>query len=163
MRVISLLRGIKMKRTIVLLVLLILLPGCGKEKIEISTHKVSGRVLYNNEAAEGVSVYLGPIEAPGVPDIPSNPHGITDKQGRFTISTYSEDDGAPIGKYQLMMIWVDYGSKRESNTDRFFGWYDAANSTIMVRILAGENKIPDIKVPVITRPPEPANGIVGRN
>jgi hypothetical protein len=33
----------------------------------------------------------------------------------------------------------------------------------MVEIKDGENKIPDIKVPVIKGPPEPVNGIVGRN
>ena len=140
-----------------------LLPGCGKENVVIPTQQISGRVLYDNKAAEGVAIYLGPIEAPTIPDIPANPHGITDKDGRFSISTYGENDGAPKGKYQLMMMWVDQNSKLESKPDRFFGWYDAANSKIMVQILAGENVIPDIKVPVITRPPEPANGIVGRN
>lgn len=152
-----------MKRTIGLLIFLMLMSGCGKDKIVIPTHQVSGRVLYNNVGAEGVIVYLGPIDAPGVPDIPSNPHGITDKQGRFTISTYGEDDGAPIGKYQMMMIWADHDSKEESQTDKFFAWFDAVNSKIMVEIKDGENKIPDIKVPVIKGPPEPVNGIVGRN
>ena len=152
-----------MKRTIGLLIFLMLMSGCGKDKIVIPTHQVSGRVLYNNVGAEGVTVYLGPIDAPGVPDIPSNPHGITDKQGRFTISTYGEDDGAPIGKYQMMMIWADHDSKEESQTDKFFAWFDAVNSKIMVEIKDGENKIPDIKVPVIKGPLEPVNGIVGRN
>lgn len=152
-----------MKRTIGLLIFLMLLSGCGKDKIVIPTHKVSGRILYGNKAVEGVTVYLGPIEAPGVPDIPSNPHGITDKQGRFTISTYGEDDGAPIGKYQMMMIWVDHDAKEESKTDKFFAWFDAVNSKIMVEIKEGENKIPDINIPVITGPPAPVNGIEGRN
>lgn len=137
--------------------------GCGKENVVISTHKISGKILYDNKAAEGVAVYLGPIAAPGVPDIPANPHGITDKDGRFNISTFGEDDGAALGKYQMMMIWVDQGSKLESRPDRFFGWYDAVNSKIMVQIKDGANEIPDIKIPVITGPPEAVNGIVGRN
>jgi hypothetical protein len=120
-------------------------------------------VLYDNKAAEGVAVYLGPIQAPTIPDIPANPHGVTDKNGRFSISTYGENDGAPKGKYQLMMMWVDESSKLESKPERFFGWYDSVNSKIMVDITDGENVIPDIKVPVITGPPEPVNGIPGRN
>lgn len=156
-------RGIKMKRTIGFLVALMLLPGCAKENVVIQTHKISGRILYDNKAAEGVAVYLGPIAAPRVPDIPANPHGVTDKQGRFTISTYGEDDGAPLGKYQIMMVWVDQDSKVESNPDKFFGWFDAVNSKIMVQVKEGENEIPEIKVPVITGPPPPVNGIEGRN
>ena len=152
-----------MKRTIGLLVFLILLPGCAKENVVIPTQQISGRVLYDNKAAEGVAIYLGPIAAPTIPDIPANPHGITDKDGRFSISTYGENDGAPKGKYQLMMMWVDQNPKLESKPERFFGWYDSVNSKIMVQITDGENAIPDIKVPVITGPPEPVHGIVGRN
>jgi hypothetical protein len=142
---------------------LVILVGCSQEKLPIPTQQISGRVLYDNKAAEGVAVYLGPIQAPTIPDIPANPHGVTDKDGRFSISTYGENDGAPKGKYQLMMMWVDESSKLESKPERFFGWYDSVNSKIMVDITDGENVIPDIKVPVITGPPEPVNGIPGRN
>jgi hypothetical protein len=62
-----------------------------------------------------------------------------------------------------MMMWVDENSKLESKTERFYGWYDSVNSKIMVQIKEGENEIPDIKVPVITGPPPPVNGIEGRN
>jgi hypothetical protein len=151
-----------MKRITFCMVLLILV-GCSQEKLPIPTQQISGRVLYDNKAAEGVAVYLGPIQAPTIPDIPANPHGVTDKDGRFSISTYGENDGAPKGKYQLMMMWVDENSKLESKPERFFGWYDSVNSKIMVDITDGENTIPDIKVPVITGPPEPVNGIPGRN
>ena len=151
-----------MKRITFCMVLLILV-GCSQEKLPIPTQQISGRVLYDNKAAEGVAIYLGPIAAPTVPDIPANPHGVTDKDGRFIISTYGENDGAPKGKYQLMMMWVDESSKLESKPERFFGWYDSVNSKIMVDITDGENVIPDIKVPVITGPPEPVNGIPGRN
>jgi hypothetical protein len=151
-----------MKRVTFCMVLLILV-GCSQEKLPIPTQQISGRVLYDNKAAEGVAVYLGPIQAPTIPDIPANPHGVTDKNGRFSISTYGENDGAPKGKYQLMMMWVDESSKLESKPERFFGWYDSVNSKIMVDITDGENVIPDIKVPVITGPPEPVNGIPGRN
>lgn len=152
-----------MTRVIWLMIFLTVLPGCGNENVLIPTHQISGRIFYDNKAAEGVAVYLGPIAAPGVPDIPANPHGITGKDGRFNISTFGEDDGAPVGKYQMMMIWVDQESKLESRPDRFFGWYDAVNSKIMVQIKDGANEIPDIKIPVITGPPEAVNGIVGRN
>lgn len=142
---------------------LLILVGCSQEKLPIPTQQISGRVLYDNKAAEGVAIYLGPIAAPTVPDIPANPHGVTDKNGRFSISTYGENDGAPKGKYQLMMMWIDENSKLESKTERFFGWYDSVNSKIMVEITDGENVIPDINVPVISGPPESVNGIVGRN
>ena len=152
-----------MTRATWLILFLTIVCGCAKENVVIPTHKISGRVLYDNKAAEGVAIYLGPIEAPSVPDIPANPHGITGKDGRFSISTFGENDGAPPGKYKLMMIWIDSDSKLESRPDRFFGWYDAVNSKIVVQIKEGENVIPEIKVPVITGPPDAVNGIVGRN
>ncbi len=150
------------KKNMIVMVVVMLI-GCSGEKAGISTQSVSGRVLYGNKPAEGVAIYLGPIAAPTIPDIPANPHGVTDKDGRFSISTYGENDGAPKGKYQLMMMWVDENSKLESKPERFFGWYDSVNSKIMVQINEGDNLIPDIKVPVITGRPEPVNGIVGRN
>lgn len=163
MQAISPLQVIKMNRALCSALILVFLAGCAKENMPIPTHKISGRVLYDNKPAAGVAVYLGPIAAPRVPDIPSNPHGITDKQGFFSISTYGVEDGAPIGKYQVMMVWMDQDSKLESSPDKFFGWFDAVNSKIMVQIKEGENELPEIKVPVLTGPPPPVNGIEGRN
>jgi len=144
---------------------LALLQGCSAQRgpIKFPTFKVAGQVNYEGKPAENVQVYLFPLAAPTMPDIPSNPRAITSKDGRFEISTYAENDGAPAGKYQILMIWPDGKSKEEEKKDRFLGWYGAAYSQLEVFVKEGENNIPVIQVPLITRAPDQVNGIPGRN
>ena len=144
---------------------LIFLSGCSSERssTKFPTFKVSGQVNYEGKPAENVQVYLFPLAAPRMPDIPSNPRAISSKDGRFEISTYAENDGAPAGKYQILMIWPDEKSKEEEKKDRFMGWYGPAYSQLEVLVKEGENNIPVINVPSITRAPDQVNGIPGRN
>ena len=94
---------------------LILLQGCSSQRdpMKFPTFKVVGQVNYEGKPAENVQVYLFPLAAPTMPDIPSNPRATTSKDGKFEISTYAENDGAPAGKYQILMIWPDGNSKEE--------------------------------------------------
>lgn len=144
---------------------LILLQGCSSQRdpMKFPTFKVVGQVNYEGKPAENVQVYLFPLAAPTMPDIPSNPRATTSKDGRFEISTYAENDGAPAGKYQILMIWPDGNSKEEEKKDRFMGWYGPAYSQLEVVVKEGENNIPVIQVPLITRAPDQVNGIPGRN
>lgn len=148
---------------------LLLISGCSSERgpMKFPTFKVTGQVNYEGKPAENVQVYLFPLAAPTMPDIPSNPRAVSDKDGKFEISTYAENDGtpdgAPAGKYQILMIWPDGKSKEEDKKDRFLGWYGAAYSKLEVFVKEGENNIPVIQVPLITRAPDQVNGIPGRN
>ena len=144
---------------------LILLQGCSSQRdpMKFPTFKVAGQVNYEGKPADNVQVYLFPLAAPTMPDIPSNPRATTSKDGRFEISTYAENDGAPAGKYQILMIWPDGNSKEEEKKDRFMGWYGPAYSQLEVVVKEGENNIPLIQVPLITRAPDQVNGIPGRN
>lgn len=140
--------------------------GCGKESSEsVPTYPVSGKVTYNGKPAGGVQVFLYPTSAPTIPQIPSNPHGTTEKDGTFTLTTYREGDGAPEGGYQVILNWpaAKEDDDDEATTDRLQGWYDAAHSKLRAQIKSGDNALPPFNLPAITKPPEQLMGIPGRN
>jgi hypothetical protein len=73
--------------------------GCGsnapKGPEKLSTTPVDGVVTLNGKPAAEVSISLHHSEGKVAP------RGISDKDGKFTISTYGKDDGAPEGKYKV--------------------------------------------------------------
>jgi 5-hydroxyisourate hydrolase-like protein (transthyretin family) len=138
--------------------------GCGQPD-KVATHPVRGQVYYDGQPAAGVQVFLVPVAAPMVPDIPTNPHGTTGADGRFTIGTYSTDDGAAEGSYQVVLYWPEeVGEGEESTKDRLLGWYTAARSKLTVIVPAGGVEISPYKLPAMKTPPaETSTGIPGRN
>src|SRR5262245_25104764 len=124
-----------LNRLAVLLPLLAAAGCAGDGKVAI--HPVSGQVLYNGKAAAGVKIYLIPTSAPMIPEVPNNPYGITDAEGRFKLSTYGGGDGAAEGGYQVMLLWPDESTTDEVKPDRLMGWYDGARSQESAQIKAG--------------------------
>jgi hypothetical protein len=145
------------------------LAGCGGgDDGPVVPQPVTGKVYYDGKPAVGVKVFLIPTDAPMVPRIPQNPHGITGPDGSFSITTFKDGDGAAEGGYQVVLMWPPDESKRgtadeESETDRLQGWYDGTHSTLNVRIKAGTNDIPTYNLPKRTQPPQPSQGVPGRN
>jgi hypothetical protein len=156
-----------MRRPVPFLFILSLAPvaaGCGNEKGPVATYPVAGQVVYNGRPAAGVQVYFFPTSAPTVPAIPANPRGVTGADGRFTLTTYTAGDGAPEGGYQVILLWpAETSGEEETNTDRFLGWYDAVRSTLTAQVKPGDNALAPFNLPAVTRPPEEAAGVPGRN
>lgn len=148
-----------------------LLAGCGEpqDSAALTTHPVSGKVLFDGKPVAGVAVTLIPIDAPMVPTIPQNPHATTKADGTFSIGTFNESDGAAEGEYIVVLRWEAAKTPDEEETetdgsaDRLFGWYDVGHSKLRVRVKGGPNEIPVIKIPKIKGPPRPSRGIPGRN
>lgn len=148
--------------------LLFVVLGCSANEEKVVTHPVSGRILYDGQPAAGVRVTLMPTDAPMVPRIPRNPRGVTGADGRFTISTFTDGDGAAEGGYQVVLFWpqsrpAEDEQLEEQETDRLLGWYDPAHSTLNVRIRPGSNELPTWNLPKRTQPPPASEGIPGRN
>jgi len=144
------------------------IAGCGSGKNDgpPEVFPVSGQVLVDGKPASGIEVTLLPSDAPMVPRIPRNPHGVTGSDGRFSIGTFKDADGAAEGGYQVLLKWPADKKDPEAEAldeDRLMGWYDGTHSTIAFRSKAGANEIPVIKVPKRTQPPELSPGIPGRN
>jgi hypothetical protein len=85
--------------------------GCGGESLPKRV-PVSGSVTYKGKAVEGATVgFLGE----GAPRIAS---GVTDKDGKFTLTTYEPNDGAIPGKHTVTVTKTEQGSDLMETTDR---------------------------------------------
>ena len=74
--------------------LLVLVPaGCSSKNKPI---EVEGVVLLDNEPVAEATVLFIPEDGIGQPA-----HGMTDENGRFRLSTFSENDGALPGAYKV--------------------------------------------------------------
>jgi hypothetical protein len=149
----------------------VFVAGCGKSGSgAVAVHPVSGQVVYDGKPVAGIEVTLLPTDAPMVPTIPRNPRGVTDEQGRFTIGTFADGDGAAEGGYQVICHWPKTAPGMEgeeevdpSEDDRLLRWYDPVHSKFSVRVKAGDNVIPTMKLDRHTQPPPKSDGVPGRN
>lgn len=140
--------------------------GCEQQPARVAVHPVSGQVTYNGKPAAGVRVCLLPTSAPTYPDVPANPHGVTGADGRFTLSTYGDGDGAAEGGYQVLLKWPEGQPEDEqegSVPDKLLGWYDAAHTKLTAHVKPGANALPAFQLPARTKPPEAVEGVPGRN
>jgi hypothetical protein len=143
---------------------LLVIAGCGNSG-RVPVYPVRGQILYDGKPAAGVQVFLFPTAAPGVPEIPGNPHGETGTDGYFTLTTYTDGDGAAEGSYQLVLIWPETPDEHEEEgKDRLMSWYTVAHSKISVQIKPTSNDLQTFKLPVVKAPPsQSSEGIPGRN
>jgi hypothetical protein len=137
--------------------------GCGKSESSV-VQFVSGEVNYDGKPAEGVQVYFIPISHVLPAGAISNPHGITGPDGRFKLTTLQPDDGAPVGRYQVVLLWPEQSSEEvESSQDRLQGWYDARHSRLEATVKPESNSLPPFKLPAVKGPPPVSEGVPGRN
>jgi hypothetical protein len=79
------------------------LIGCGEDSTRMPRVPVSGRVTIDGQPlAEATVVFLkkGGLADPNA----DAPRGVTDQDGRYQLSTYAENDGAPQGEYLVGII-----------------------------------------------------------
>jgi hypothetical protein len=139
--------------------------GCDSGPDKVAVYPVRGQVLYDGKPAAGVQVFFYPTSAPAVPEIPANPHGVTGPDGRFTLTTFTDGDGAAPGGYQVILYWPAETAEDEeaSKEDRLLGWYSAVHSKLTVDVKAGDNDLPRISLPARKGPPGKSEGVPGRN
>jgi hypothetical protein len=86
-----------------LLPALLVVLGCGKADERRPVFAVSGAVTYNGEPMAGAMISLHPLGDPDPRALRS--HATADKDGRFKLSTYLSEDGAPAGEYAVTIYW----------------------------------------------------------
>ena len=92
----------------ILLLSLLLVPGCGKPPADLpqaELYPFSGIVNVNGKPATGAMLTLHPSGDSKLGIV--TPHGIADENGLFMLTTYSTADGAPAGKYKVTVSWSD--------------------------------------------------------
>ncbi len=65
-------------------------------------YPVTGTVLVNGEPKPGLKIKLSPEPLPPDRKVPLPTVGRCDSEGRFALTTYYQNDGAPVGKYRLL-------------------------------------------------------------
>jgi hypothetical protein len=146
-------------------VMLISAVSCSGTPAPVAVHPVKGQVFYGEQPAAGVKVYFFPTSAPQMPEIPANPHGITGPDGRFTLTTYKDSDGAAEGGYLVILLWQPATKPNEEscNEDKLLGWYDAAHTKLTAHVKTGDNNLAPFRLPIRSTPPEASRGVPGRN
>lgn len=92
------------------------LTGCGAGADRPALVPVSGTVTYNGTPVDGATVTFGTSDAAA-----RSPSGVTDSSGRFKLTTYDTNDGAPVGEYTVTIakfeaaegVSTDMGSSPE--------------------------------------------------
>ena len=122
-----------------------LIAGCSKpqqpwEKV----YPASGVVRYRGQPLAGAVVTLIPEDKA----FPSSvrPTAVTDDEGTFEVGTYSVDDGAPAGKYKVLVLHYPVGGSAENPyaepNDLPAIYAKAETTTLKISIAEEENEIP---------------------
>jgi hypothetical protein len=97
-------------RTIYLawMAVIVALSGCASEEDgRVKVYPVSGKVLVNGKPAEGAElIFYGAtpeLRGPGT----VSASGITNENGEFRLGSYDPDDGAPAGKFNVVVVWQE--------------------------------------------------------
>jgi hypothetical protein len=88
-----------------------LCTSCGKKSGGKTCFPVKGQVLFKDQPVAGALVVFEPTKPD--PNWPSAT-GTTDEEGRFRLSTYDEEDGAPAGEYNVGIAADRGGFKRKA-------------------------------------------------
>jgi hypothetical protein len=124
--------------------------GCGDGRR--SVYPVSGQVFAGKDKkpAVGAMVVFHPVKEEGQV---YKPNGIVDDNGRFTLTTYVQGDGAPVGEYVVTLEWAPAkkktGMKDADGPDLLKGAYSDRNNPKLSRftVQSGANEVPVIQLP----------------
>ncbi len=97
------------------------LTSCGSTEYGHKTYPTSGQVLINGQPAAGVEVgfrFQGDTEGK-----PFAPMAVTDEEGKYVMTTYIMEDGAPVGDYRVELTWPTFRKKLGNGPDRLGGKY----------------------------------------
>ena len=125
--------------------LAVLLSSCGGSGGP-KLHPVTGKVLCDDQPAEGATVVFHPANSKADSLMPS---GVVGKDGTFTLRTYPHGDGAPEGDYVVLVTWFEAAAapKKEGRDppepkSKLPEQYaDATQSGLKATVKPGENKL----------------------
>lgn len=123
--------------------------GCGPGGISApSTAPVTGTVMFKGKPAVGVKVTFHPKFDMGT--VKFTPSGLTDKAGKFSLSTAAANDGAPPGDYSVTFELLKGGSDKaglDIEVDAWKGKYaDPAAGKWPATVHSGPNELEPFKL-----------------
>jgi hypothetical protein len=126
-----------------LAVVLTLVAGCGDGASK--PVPVTGSVTVRKQPADGALVRLWPVEKGGPEAV--RPMGYVLPDGTFRLTSETENDGAPPGRYKVTVEWrpKKKSSMEADGPDRLNGRYaDPKTSKIEVTVNATETRLDPI-------------------
>jgi hypothetical protein len=113
--------------------------GCGGGKDAVPskpTFPVKGQVFFEDRPVKGALVVFHPLDDPGSKPVRS--YARTEADGRFTLSTYVPQDGAPAGRYAVTIVIEDDGDGSRSLPARYAS---PQTSGFVVQVKEGNNQL----------------------
>lgn len=80
--------------------LIVGLTGCGGDN-RPATYPVSGQVIFKGGSSAGALIVFHPKEYSTEAEWGGKPFATADAEGKFRLSTYGQEDGAPAGEYGI--------------------------------------------------------------
>jgi hypothetical protein len=125
-----------------------LAAGCSGSK-QTPVYPVRGQVLLNGKPLSQAIVTFH-HQGSG-PDAPA-PSAQTDSEGRYTLTSYQNGDGAPEGEYAVSLVCfrtreLRKGSDEDTARNIVPARYaNAATSRLTAKVAAGKNELPPLQV-----------------
>lgn len=129
-----------------LLLLPLLLAGCGVPDGRMTVHRVRGSVKVDGRPASGMDVVLYP-DTPLADKNADYPRAAVGEDGSFAITTYDEGDGAPAGSYKVSILQggdsssESIGARKPKKTG-LERYKDPATSGLTATVKEGPNDLP---------------------
>jgi hypothetical protein len=125
--------------------------GCSKGGTSKKVcYPVKGELTVQGKPAEGATVMFQPRDANPAEWSDGYPRATVGADGKFQVSTYGENDGAPAGDYVILVSWEAPNPTNEeaSGPDRLGGRYiDPAKSKLNAKIEPRPTELPPIRLP----------------
>ncbi|HAC90650.1 MAG TPA: hypothetical protein DCF63_08445 [Planctomycetaceae bacterium] len=122
-----------------------LLVGCSSEPAKLVTHAVEGRVVNGKSPISHATVVLHPVQEFQGESI--RPRGQTDADGKFRLTTYTQNDGAPSGEYRVTIQKWTTEKPEEGPQNRLSNKLSKPETSgLTATIQEGENKLDDFKI-----------------
>jgi hypothetical protein len=131
------------------------LVSCEGKYGEYPPYPVSGQVLVNGKPAYRAVLVFHLDNYKGERAIA--PQAITDQDGRFVVSTYGNNDGAPAGDYHVGVRWSPDGIGIRNLQDKLKGKYqNAFTSGLTAHVEKGKNELKPFELQVDENAIEPS-------
>ena len=138
----------KILRHLTITLTLAVLSGCSKppdDMPKVELHPFSGMLNVAGKPATGAMLTLHPVGDSTLGVV--TPHGKVDENGLFILTTYTNADGAPAGKYKVTVSWADVinpgASEPEHGPEKLPRRYqDKDTSGLELNIEPGVSEVP---------------------
>jgi hypothetical protein len=112
--------------------------------------------MINGKPAQGATVVLHPSDGKEFDSRGSRPQGAVGADGAFKVTTYQDGDGAPIGDYNVALLW--FGKNGSGSSDLLAGAYSRPEASgIRVTVATGIAELKPIEISArLTAPARPS-------